>query len=345
MYDANKILCFGVYIRVLQKCCTHNISQEFLVVEIAKTVEPDGEFIMDDGAISRWVNCKRGVTIRKQAQQASFEEVSSKFLKGIIPLLNEDRKVLSVLALLDIIEKDNASNCTHKESFKKYFGKTKDVLLAQSEFVLHEFLAASFLYATACVDNKDGESCVKSIDDAYIEMFFNTKDKIRLVDELTAPDSGTNTEEFNDSDSNVSSLITQIFISAIQDFHIVDFVDEDPTTIVHLNLVDSANDFIDNIKIKVLRQYFDNQNEEVYTKVLEFSQVLTDYIQYLSYNMEPHATKTSVLVPVHKDICYKQKTTSIGKLDMNLTDTTLEYKSRLNTIYNELANGKMLIKP
>ena len=83
------------------------------------------------------------------APRANRDDVIRKFGEDVISLLNEDKKLQAVLALLDIIEKDTVldddSSEGKKMSFEKYVGTTKNALLTQSEYVLSDLLAGIFL--------------------------------------------------------------------------------------------------------------------------------------------------------------------------------------------------------
>ena len=95
-----------------------------------------------------------------------------RFREDVIPLLDEDKKELIVLALLDIIKRDSVLDGDKKLSFEKYIGTTKKALLSQSEFELADFLASIFLYTVAAgVVNTVGKSCIKGINIEYLKQF------------------------------------------------------------------------------------------------------------------------------------------------------------------------------
>jgi hypothetical protein len=147
--------------------CNGNLSNGNITESGSAAVKKPGE------SISNVIN---------ESQKANKEDVVKEFRKKVIPLVDEDKKELVVLALLDIIEKDDVLDNDKKLSFEKYIGQSKKALLSQGDFALDEFLAGIFLYtAAAGVVNTVGKQCVKELTADYIEGLKNSRE-INVVD-------------------------------------------------------------------------------------------------------------------------------------------------------------------
>lgn len=197
-----KILCFGTFARVLRECKLPSVGDVQLVGSLTKTIDPFCEYGDSEGtAVSRLLSCtqnlsngqkrrtgQRGNTIEGtfeagfetnrlsnvilSAQKADPVEVAKKIAEDVLPLLDEDRKVLTVPAILDIIKDDLSTNEQRHLSFKKYFGLDKAQLLAKREFVLSEFFASVLLYTIVSLKNTDGKLCAKEINTNYVNSFY-----------------------------------------------------------------------------------------------------------------------------------------------------------------------------
>lgn len=109
--------------------------------------------------------------------------LSKKFADDVVGLLDENKKLNAVLALLDIIQRDevidDVSTSGKKRSFDKYVGTTKNALLSQSEYVLSDLLAGIFLYTVAAgVVNTVGKESIVELTSEYIEGIKNTRNVI-----------------------------------------------------------------------------------------------------------------------------------------------------------------------
>lgn len=196
-------LCFGTFARVLQLCKLNVVTDPRLVGTMTRTIDPQCQYIMSENATSvhRLLNCTGNLSpgnitnggigvIRRPgksisnvlilAPKANRDELVRKFGDDVVSLLNEDKKLQVVLALLDIIEKDTVldddSSEGKKMSFEKYVGTTKSTLLSQSTYVLSELLAGIFLYTVAAgVVNTVGKEAVQTITPEYINGLENLR--------------------------------------------------------------------------------------------------------------------------------------------------------------------------
>lgn len=196
-------LCFGTFARVLKLCKLAVVTDPRLVGTMTRTIDPQCQYILSENATSvhRLLNCtgnlspgnimEGGVGVIRRpgnsisnillmAPKANRDDLVRKFAENVVCLLNEDKKLQAVLALLDIIEKDTIldddSAEGKKTSFEKYVGTTKNALLSQSEYVLSDLLAGIFLYTVAAgVVNSVGRETVQSITPEYLNDLGNPR--------------------------------------------------------------------------------------------------------------------------------------------------------------------------
>jgi hypothetical protein len=198
-------LCFGTFAQVLRLCRLEGVIDREIVGIMTRTADPTCQYIHHNNAsaVSRLLSCTGNLsngnisdsgsaTVKKPgesisnvitaSQRANRDDVVKKFRENVVPLLDEDKKELLVLALLDIIENDSVLDDDKKLSFEKYIGQTKNALLSQGDFALDEFLSGIFLYTVAAgVKNTVGKETVKGLTLQYIGELKNTRE-IKVVD-------------------------------------------------------------------------------------------------------------------------------------------------------------------
>ena len=178
------ILCFGTFASILRLCKLPGVTDPQLVGTMTKTVDPNCRYISPDNAtaISRLLSCTGGFSTGRSkggsgamkagegisdvvqlAKSETTDNIVGDFQIKVLELLDEDKKALAVLALMDIIRQDETLDGTRKHTFEKYLGIKKDALLAQSELLLSHFLAGLFLYTVVIGKNTDGRECVKTV--------------------------------------------------------------------------------------------------------------------------------------------------------------------------------------
>ncbi|MDL2288168.1 hypothetical protein LJC32_02170 [Oscillospiraceae bacterium OttesenSCG-928-F05] len=331
-----KRLCFGTFASVLVLCKAEDISQSVLVETVIRTVDPQSVFTQPEHAatVTRLLKCERNFpNVQRQreagnetnrlssvpscAREAKKEDVSARFAENVLPLLDEEKKALAVLALLDIIESDVELDGSKRASFNKYFGTTKSALLGQSVFVLHDFLAMAFLYSSIAVKNEVGAECIHLIDENYVGSFRDNIDEIRLADSttLTGP---------------VAEQILTIFNDAIKECHIVEYMDCDPAVALPKILADYLEKFLDAINRNIIIGLIEYQKEEAYRKVSNFTDALLSYYRYLTENLYP---KTDV---------FALTGTEEADYVSDFNRTVNEHKWRIDSIYGEINNGNTL---
>ena len=189
-------LCFGTFAHVLQLCKLDVVTDPRLVGTMTRTIDPNCEYIKSENATSvhRLLNCTGNLSpgnlsengsgamrrpgkslsnILLLAPKADKAVVAQKFADSVVGLLDEDKKLNAVLAILELIRADDVidddSPSGKKRSFEKYTGTTKNALLSQSVYVLPDFLAGIFLYTVASgVTNTVGRETIPTFTLEYV---------------------------------------------------------------------------------------------------------------------------------------------------------------------------------
>ena len=181
-----KRLCFGIYASVLRACVPRKNTrlltpQKQLVGVILLSVNNSYDIRSDDYTTSRLLSCNNYLSaeVTDAAKTVDSKAVSAYFSKKVIPLLDPNKVKLAVLALLDIITNDVTID--EDTIVNLVDGTTKRALLTQSDFVLGDFLAGTFLYVASFVENTVGKSFVEEINENYIQAFVPKKERIRIV--------------------------------------------------------------------------------------------------------------------------------------------------------------------
>lgn len=194
-------LCFGTFAKVLKLCKLPSVTDVQLVGTLTRTIDPTCEYKDSDGtAVSRLLSCTQNLSngqMRRTGQRAKtdhsdFEsgcgtnrlsnvvlagqkanrnDVIQKIAANVLPLIDEDRKALAVLAIIDIIRQDTVIDGDKRLSFEKYLDTTKKALLSQDKYILSELFTGVFLYTVVAVLNTEGKDCVAVIDKSYVNKF------------------------------------------------------------------------------------------------------------------------------------------------------------------------------
>ncbi|MEA4898699.1 MAG: NACHT domain-containing protein [Christensenellaceae bacterium] len=206
-------LCFGTFAQVLRLCRLDGVTDKQLVGTMTRTLDPDCQYIEkgNDTSVSRLFSCTGNLSpgrseggsgaykaagdslsnVIQLARTVKTADVAQRFHDNVLPLIDEDKKVVAVLALRDIIRNDTTLDDEKVRTFEKYLGTTKKALLSQSEVVLPFFLAGVFLYTVNAVKNTVGKECIGQIDSNYIQSF---RDQIWLITMVDRPKSNKQVE-------------------------------------------------------------------------------------------------------------------------------------------------------
>ena len=278
-------LCFGTFATILKWGST--LTEKELVGKLAQIVDSQSRYINDGPSIHRLMKCKMDfVDASYEKDRKTKKDVISGFEKDVIPYLHADKLERIVLALCDIIHKDKTIDVNHKTPFRGIFGVDKQALLKQNEYVLSDFLASALLFIVREVDNKLGKDCVEMITEDYIEK----------VNERYQEEVGKNSLARIIVFS--SSQIRNVFERAIEECHIGNFIENDPTISLKESILEEAGRFVTTIN-NVVTQI--DEKSELYQKVCDFTQMLDDYHSYLSLNMRPLQRVNDISIPINED--------------------------------------------
>ena len=194
-------LCFGSFAKILKLCKLPSVTDVQLIGALTRTVDPTCEYGDSDGtAVSRLLSCTQNLSngqLRRTGQRAQTDhsnfvsgwgtnrlsnvvlagqkadknEVVQKIADNVLPLLDEDRKALAVLAVVDVISNDPFVDGDKRISFEKCIGTSKKALLLQSRYVLSELFAGILLYTVVSVKNTEGKEYIAKIDREYVDGF------------------------------------------------------------------------------------------------------------------------------------------------------------------------------
>ncbi|MFY9549028.1 NACHT domain-containing protein [Miniphocaeibacter sp.] len=455
------------------------VTDKQLVGTMTRIIDPNCKYIEkgSDTPVSRLLSCEGNFppvvtsggsgaykkvgdnlsAVATLALRMKTEDIIKDFNNFVLTLIDEDKKAIIVLALLDIIKKDLTINEVNKLKFEKYIGTTKEDLFSQGEFVLSKLLAGIFLYTVVSVKNTVGKVCVKTIDPNYLNAFESKRESINVVDyneiiraapsldilsledqlyfdddfddqvirldrvlrwvdgfimgriEKQMDDIGTlfvetlnntvsqgrlikntagslkdfidklaksakmwkdaerdedgdsedineilfgiktNMDEYLDfrqdyllnrkvalsPDLTPSEKMILIFKQAIMDYRIIDFVNNDPSISLSMNLEMDAEYFSDVVRNRITLPFAHDQKEKTFIKINEFIQTINKYNTYLSHNMYPiNNKKISMYIPMH----------SQSELDLRLKfeESTGAFRMQLDEIYGQITNGETL---
>lgn len=171
-------LCFGTFIRVLKICAKPNVYDKTICTAVLRTIDSEyADFIQDDGpTISKLLSCKYNLTgiPTDRVLQADVATISNGMASGVIPLLNEDKISLSILALQEMLRDSvESDNVTIGRIQKKEIVNAKKVKPA-------DFFANIFLFTIASINNKEGAAYVDDVTEDYISVFSSKRNEIQI---------------------------------------------------------------------------------------------------------------------------------------------------------------------
>lgn len=179
-----KKLCFGSFATILTICKAQGISQKVLIGTILLTVAPDYDIRDDDTAVSNLVRCERNLSpnVIDEIPTINPSAIKENFKQTVLPILDDNKRALVVLALKDIIDGD--SSIEPDTTVEKVNGMTKTTIGNRDSFIFVDFLAGIFLY-TISIKNRDGAESIREITDEYIQSFYPHKHEIGFVSTYT----------------------------------------------------------------------------------------------------------------------------------------------------------------
>jgi len=180
-------LCFGTFANVLLLCGADGIEKKKLLNILVQSV--DRSCKLTSNAVTGLLQCTANLPesrsnglgdVKSCAESADPRKVAAYFYEKIIKLslIDPNKRKLAVLAILDIMDKDES--IVGDTVVELVSGAKKDALLMQSRFALSHFLAGVFLH-TARVDNRPGKAVADKIDWDFVVSFAPLQDTISFV--------------------------------------------------------------------------------------------------------------------------------------------------------------------
>lgn len=170
--------CFGALARILLYCCKLGVKQHELGEEILKVFnEAYGE---TSGAtkISRLFNCVEGLSpdyTITPAREMMIEDVKSGFSSHVLPLIDENKYALIILATKQIILKDNDIKDETSVGIL-----TKKELKTKTSFDFAGTVAGFLQYSCIVPSNRDGKLFIDQVTPDYVDGFAKYIDTISI---------------------------------------------------------------------------------------------------------------------------------------------------------------------
>lgn len=176
------ILCFAALVKVLKICAKPKVYNKALCGALIKTLdEYYGNILeVDDSLVSRLLSCDVNlspVNVILPARNIPVEKISKGMEQYVIPLIDENMVVLTILALKSIALSTVKSNNAKIGLMSRY-----DLSIKKS-FVLADFLADIFIFTVTEIENKAGKSTISHITETYVKDFEQHQDSIRIESE------------------------------------------------------------------------------------------------------------------------------------------------------------------
>ncbi|MDR1532434.1 MAG: NACHT domain-containing protein [Clostridiales bacterium] len=178
--------CFGTLAGVLLLCANKGVRKLTLCNVLVKSVDRD--CTLTSNAVTSLLQCAANLPDGKSnslgnvisgGKDADPVKTAAYFSDKVIKaLLDPNKRKLAVLAITDLIRNDDGIG--GDVVVDRVGSKTKNALLMQSRFVLSEFLAGVFLFATQ-VNNIVGKEESDAVTDEYLVSFASLQDTISFV--------------------------------------------------------------------------------------------------------------------------------------------------------------------
>lgn len=121
------------------------------------------------------------------------------------------------------------------------------------------------------------------------------------------------------------------FKQACDECRIEEFIQCDPTDRLHEDFIDVVDEFIPKIKEWIIIPYSKYQKESIYKKIMEFTDLLYKYNEYLPFHMRP-LINSKYFVPLHDDDDIKWA--------LDFQKEVMNYRKLISNKYNEIYKAK-----
>lgn len=194
-------LCVGSYVRIMTSCAIPAERKfdsfcEKIMLSLCEDGATAFSYTLADGyeVTYTYTNFNKihsasqnlPTEIMQMALKKDARSIERYFIQTIIPALEEARKKNAILALKNIILKDNSIADTAQ--LGTIGNLKKNNLKSKNEFVLSEFLTDVFIYAVAKTENTSEAAFTKSIKKDFYAAYNQMVDSVKLY-EVTKPKS------------------------------------------------------------------------------------------------------------------------------------------------------------
>lgn len=180
-----KRMCLGSLLAVLVQCKANSSSQKEICGTMLLSIDPDDDRRSDDGLASGIVKGKANPprNVMDKVPSVNPSDVANFFKENLLKILDNNLKVNIVLALRDIIDKDD--KILDDTVVDLVSGKKKVQIRSEDHFVFGEFLAGVFLYAITYPSNRDPEmgEAIAEISQEYIMSFDANAGDVTVVND------------------------------------------------------------------------------------------------------------------------------------------------------------------
>lgn len=161
--------CFGALARILLYCCKLGVKQHELGEELLKVFNEEYGETTGATKISRLFNCVEGLSSPftiTPAREMMIEDVKAGFTSYVLPLLDENKYPLIILAAKHIILMDGDIKDDTSVGIM-----TKKDLKTEVTFDFIGTVAGFLQYSCICFSNKDGKAFINQITPNYVDGF------------------------------------------------------------------------------------------------------------------------------------------------------------------------------
>lgn len=167
-----KRLCYASLLKVIYYCRSSiDVYQKTLNGEMLLAIDPNYDLTDDDNAASTMAAGGRNIPpeLISKAREVKVIDVIEHFRKKVIPKINKAEVKIVILAIIDVLAKDNSIPGDTKIYLSG--AKTKDEIINETVFDPAEIIANLFLYSVLNVKNSGLRKEVKTISESYVKSF------------------------------------------------------------------------------------------------------------------------------------------------------------------------------
>ena len=176
------ILCFGTFAKTLNFFRTEDISQKEFIAKMVEVIDPKNMCTYSDRhtnkksvgngpIVTKLLNCEYKFNFSdntdsrskllneiEEDEKHAIQNISRELKSAVCNYVVERAKPFVILALLNIIARDEFIDRENETAFKKYFGMNKQEFLKKSEYNFSDLLSSALLYtALGGINNEKGK--------------------------------------------------------------------------------------------------------------------------------------------------------------------------------------------